>query len=103
MATTATVCRLAVKRLADLLGRHQRAVSLTMSMLTAAFFPAARRGGFPLHPDRIGRGRLGRVCRVELEPVLKIAEAVLKEDNSRFIGLHESEDRRLKLRRGRLP
>jgi hypothetical protein len=98
MTTTATIRRLALDRLTDLLGRDQRAMCLAMPVLAAALFPAARCGRFPLHPDRIGRGGLGRVGGIELEPILEINESVLKESDAFLIKVHDGEECRLQLR-----
>jgi len=95
MTTTATRVGLAVERLADLLRRHQGTARLTMSALPAAFLLAGRSRRFPFHPNRIGRGRLGRVGGIELEPVLEIDEAVLKEGNALLINLYDGEECRL--------
>ncbi len=74
LAATAAGNRLAVERLADLLGRHQVAVELAMPGLAAAFLPPGRSRGFTLHSNRIGRGRLGRVGGVELEPRFEVTD-----------------------------
>jgi hypothetical protein len=87
MATAATGGRLAVERLADLLGRHQAPTRLAMSTLAAALLPGGRSRGSPLHSDRVGRGRFGRIGGVELEPVLVITEPVLEECESLLVGL----------------
>jgi hypothetical protein len=74
MATPATRTRLAVEGLADLLGRDQGAVGFAMSALPATL-PAAGRGGrLALQADGIGRGGLGRVGGVELEPRLEVTD-----------------------------
>ena len=103
MTTAATGGRLAVERLADLLGRDQGAPGLAMPGLSAALLPAGRSRGLALHADRIGRGGLGRVGGVELEPGLEVTEPVLKAGEPLLVGLDQREDRRLQLRRGRLP
>ena len=103
MTTSATGGRLAVERLADLLGWDQGALGLAMPGLTAAFLLAGRSRGLPLHPDRVGRGGLGRVGGVELEPGFEVTEPVLKDREAILVGLDQREDRRLQLRRGRLP
>ncbi len=103
MTATATGVGLAVERLADLLGRYQDALGFSMSGLATALLPAGRSRGFPLHPDRIGRGRLGRVGGVELEPVLEIAEPVFKAGDPLLVGLNQRDDPRLQFRRGRVP
>ena len=84
-----------MKSLVDPFGWNERAVCLTMSRLTATFSFARRSRWFPLHADRIGRGRLGRVRGVELESRFQV------EDSGFAIGdplLHSTEhcrDRRL--------
>ena len=44
-----------------------------------------------------------RVGGVELEPVLEIANSVLEMSDALLVVLDEKHDRRLKLRRSRLP
>jgi hypothetical protein len=103
ITTTTAGGRLAVDRLANLLGRNYGAVGLTMSMLSAALFPTGRSRRFALQPNGIGRGGFGGVSGVELEPVLKILDPVLELRDAFFIELDKGENRRLKLRRSRLP
>ena len=88
MTTTATRVGLAVERLADLLRRHQGTNRFAMTALSTPFLAAGRSWRFPLHPDRVGRGGLGRVGGIELEPVLKKGNTIL-------VGLNQSADRRL--------
>jgi hypothetical protein len=89
MATAATGGRLAVERLADLLRRHQAPTCLAMSTLAAAFLPTGRVRRSPLHSDRVGRGRFGRVGGVKFEPVLEISEPVLEKCESLLVGLDQ--------------
>ncbi len=103
MTTAATVGRLAVKRLANFLGRYSTSAKLAMSGLSAAFLSAGRSGGFALHSDGIGRGRLGRVGRVKLEAVFQIIEPALKQSEALFVGFNERKNRRLQFGRGCLP
>ena len=78
VTTAATGGRLADERVADLLGRDQAPPGLAMAGLAAAFFPAGRSWGFPLHANRIGRGGLGRVRGVELEPCFEATDPRLQ-------------------------
>jgi hypothetical protein len=99
LATAPAGGRPAVERLVDPLGWHQDAPGLAMSGLAAALLPAGRGRGLPLHPDRIGRGGLGRVGGVELEPGFEVTDPRLQ-----FINLlpHRQEcggDGRLGVRR----
>jgi hypothetical protein len=103
LTASATSGRLAVERLVDLLRWDQGTVSLAMPVLPTAFFATGWGGGLALHPDGVRRGWLGRVGGVELEPVLEIVEPVLKSGDALLVVLDEEEDRRLKLRRCRLP
>jgi hypothetical protein len=98
MTTAATDRRLAVEGVADLLRRHQGAPSLAMSGLATAFLPTGRSGRPPLHPDGIGRGRLGRVGGVEFEPAFEIAEPVFKECDPFLVGSDKGKHRHLQLR-----
>ena len=103
MTTAAAGVRLALEGLADLLGWYQGSPCLAMSRLPTAFLLAGRGRGSPLHPDRVGRGGLGRVGGVELEPRFQV------EDSSFEIGdplLHSTEhcrDRRLGVGRNLVP
>jgi hypothetical protein len=103
MTTAATGVRLALERLADLLGWNQRSPCLAMSWLPSAFLLAGRGRGSPLHSNRIGRRGLGRVSGIELETVLKIPEPALKERKAILVRLDKRKDRRLQLRGCRLP
>jgi hypothetical protein len=95
LTAAATDLRLAVECLADLLGRDQDAMGFAMSGLATASFPTGKCRGFPLHPDRVGRGGFRRVGGVELEPVLKITESVFQAGDPLLVGLDESDDLRL--------
>jgi hypothetical protein len=103
MTTTTTGGRFAVDRLVDLLWRGQRTVGLAMSRLPAAFLAAGRSGRLALHPDGIGRRRLGRVGGVELEPILEIPETGLHLGKALFIGLDERKNRGLDFWRSLFP
>jgi hypothetical protein len=110
MTTTTTGGRFAVDRFVDLLRRGERTVGLAMSRLPAAFLAAGRSGRLALHPDGIGRRRLGRVGGVEFEPVLKVPETGLHLSKSLFrfgktlfIGLDERKDCRLDFWRSLFP
>jgi hypothetical protein len=103
MTTSATSGRLTVGRLANLLGRDQGAVGLTMSGLPATFPAAGRSRWLTLHSDRVRRWRLRRVGGVELEPILKIVNACFKFGETLFVELCEHKDRRLDFWRSRIP
>lgn len=102
---TATPTRgwLAFDRLANPLGRDQSAVRLAMSALPNALPPTGWSGWPLLHPDRIGRGGLGRIGGFEFRPALKIVDPILELSDAPLVELNECEDRRLKFRRGRPP
>ena len=90
--------------LVDLFGRDERAVGLAMSRLPAAFSLLRRSRGFPLHADRIGRGRLGRVGGVELESRFQVEDSRCFEIDDPL--LHSTEtagDRRLGVGRNLVP
>jgi hypothetical protein len=73
-ATAPAGRRLAVEGLADLLRWDQGAARLAMSGLAAAVLAGRRSRGLALQSDRIGRGGLGGVGRVELEPRLEVMD-----------------------------
>jgi hypothetical protein len=58
---------------AELLGRDQGAERLAMAGLSATFAPRRRSRRLSFQADRVGRGRLGGIRRVESEPGLEIA------------------------------
>ena len=95
--------RLTVDRLANLLGRDQGTVSLTMSGLPAAFLPAGRSRGLALHPDRIGGRGLRRVRGVELETILEIIDARFKFGKALSRRTRQRKNRRLNFWRSRVP
>ena len=61
-------------RLGNLCGRNEYALGSAMPRLAAAFSFAGRGRRFALHTHRIGRGRLGRVRRIQLEPRFEVAD-----------------------------
>ena len=103
MTASAASSRLTVGRLANLFGRDQGAVGLTMSGLPAAFLSAGRSRGLALHSDRIRGWGLRRVGGVELEPILEIVDARFKFGKALFVELDERKNRRLDFWRSRLP
>jgi hypothetical protein len=103
VTTAATGTRDAVDRVADLLGRDQGAVGLAMSGLAATLLLAGRRGGLPLQPDRIRRGRLGGVGGVELQTILQVLDSRFELCELLFVVLDKRKDRRLNFWRSRLP
>ena len=99
----ATRGRLAIEGLVDLLGRDQGAVSLAMPGLSAPLLPTARHRRLALQADRIGRGWLRRVGRVELEPSLEVVDSGFQRRELLLMDLDQRQDCRLKLRRGAIP
>ena len=103
MTTATTGVRLAVERLADLLGWDQVRAGLAMPGLPAAFLPGGRGGGLALHPDRVGRGGLGRVGGVELEPGFEVIDSGFQRSDLLTMNLDQRQDRRLEFGRGVVP
>jgi hypothetical protein len=103
MTATAAGSRLAVGRLANLLGRGQGAIGLAMSRLAATFPSAGRSRGLTLQTNRIRGWRLRRVGGVELEPVLEIMDARFKLGEALVVELDECKDRHLDFWRSTCP
>ena len=103
MTATATTTRLAVDRLADLLGWDQGTVGLAMPRLPATFLLTGWRGRLSLQSNWIGRGGLGGIGGVELETILKVLDPRFELIDPLFVVSDERKDRRLDLWRSRLP
>ena len=74
MTTTPTSGGLAMYCLGNLCGRHEYAVGVAMPRLPATFWFAGRGRRLALQAYRIGRRRLGRVRRIQLEPCFEVAD-----------------------------
>src|SRR5271166_5648064 len=103
MTASAASSRLTVGRLANVLGRDQGTVSLTMSGLPTSLLSAGRSRRLALHSDRIGRRGLRRVRGVELETILEIIDTRFKLGKALFVELDERKNRRLDFWRSRVP
>ena len=90
------VRRLALDDLTELFGRNQGTSMMAMTGLPAPL-PARGGGRRPaLDRGRVGRGGLGGVGRVLVEPFLQVGDPPLQ-------GAHQGEDSRLRVGRERIP
>jgi hypothetical protein len=103
VATAAAIRGPALGDRAHLLWRDQAALGPGMSWLPTAFPTGGRGGRLALEPDGIGRRRLGGIGGVELEPGLKIADALLEFNDPSLEGVQHGQDGGLGLRRDGVP
>jgi hypothetical protein len=97
-ATASGLRRLDLEGLSQLFGWDQRPGGSFVTGLSATVAPGRRDRRSPLELDggRIGGGRLGRICGVQVEPRLQFSDAPLQRGD-------DSQDGRLRFRRNGVP
>ena len=98
MATAAAIRGPAIGNRAHLLRWDQAALDPAMSRLPAPFPTRGRGGRLALEPDGIRRRRLGGIGGIELQPGLKIADALLQFSNPSVDGAQDGQDGNLGFR-----
>jgi hypothetical protein len=96
--TASAMCRLDLEGLAELLGGDQRAGVALVTGLSSTLASGRRSGRPPLELDvgRVGRGRLGRIGGIQVEPRLQLGDPLFQRGN-------DSQDGRLGFGRNGVP